>query len=512
VSLKHFLVTALLCTSGFAAVGAQEGASAGAAPQVPGYKIDSVSYDIVGRTKWWALDDVLDVDKGRVFADRQALDAYVADRTQILVNQRVLDSGTIEVEELPAVSGVPEPVKLVVHTKDTYSIIAMPKPQYDSNDGLLLSVRARDYNFLGTMQPLKLDLNYTVDTSGVQDWGMELKFDMPFRMGDYEYEWDLDQILSYSADNIFTCESVTGVDMVLPIGPGKLKFGPEQGYYLNPDNDDDSVFHGWFFKSTASGAYTLPVAYLGYLGKLDAEVSAGISKYWNPEGLDLLPERDGPTLDFYQKLSFSRVDWLGNFRRGLAASAKIDETYNLEDLGWDRKIDVDVEGYTRLTSWLGLSGRLEAIRYLDKIEDNIGDPLRGILDSRIDTDAALFANVDLPLSVFHFMPHEWFGKSWMRVFAFEQQWSPFLDAGLTHDEKTGRWFDVRDGWYSGGLEVVTYPVAFRSIFVRISAGWDLSALLKAYKEDGISMDTIKCRSTRDGKKGYELFIGLGSQY
>jgi hypothetical protein len=135
---------------------AQEGATEG-----PGYKIDSVSYEVTGRTKEWALSGVMELDLKRVFPDRQALDAYVADRAQLLRNQRVLDKATIEVQELAAVEGLPIPIHLTVITIDTNSVLALPKPQYDSNDGLLLSVRARDYNFLGTMQPLKLDLNYT---------------------------------------------------------------------------------------------------------------------------------------------------------------------------------------------------------------------------------------------------------------------------------------------------------------------------------------------------------------
>jgi hypothetical protein len=487
--------------------------AAGAFAQEGGYAIDSVSYEIRGRTKDWALAKVLDIDIGRPFADRAALDAFVADRVQLLENQRVIEEAQIEVQELPAPEGGAVPVRLVVRTKDTYSIIALPKPQYDSNDGLLLSVKARDYNFLGTMQPLKLDLNYTMDTSGHQDWGVELQFSLPFQVGGLDYSWNLDQTMSYSQDKVFSAMSKTGVDLSLPLWSGKLTLGPSQSYYLHPDNSDGKVFFGWFLKSTASAAYSIPLPVdFGYFGKLNASADAGISENWNPTGMDILDERDGPTLDFSQKLSFGRVDWMRNFRRGLSASASVSESYNLSTEAWSRSADATVAGFYPFGERLGFSGRLKADFYLDGTDDSAGSPLRGILDSRVHSDASIYANLDFPFALIRFMPQDWFHSKGWRIISFEQHWSPFLDAALTHDATTKRWFDPRDGWYAGGLEVITYPAAFRVFYLRISAGWDLAALFENIKADSLSLKTFTADATRDRKKGYELFIGIGSHY
>jgi hypothetical protein len=469
------------------------------------YRVSSVSYEIDGRTQERALADVLDFDFSRVFADRADLDAYVANKTQLIINQRVLQSGSIAVELPPlpdgAELGTPLPVRLVVMVKDTHNIIALPKPQYDSNDGLLLSVRARDYNFLGLMQPLRVDLNYTRDTHGAQDGGVELRFSLPFRMGLYDYEWYTDQALGYSEDQVFSVESSTGANMIIHIGDSKLKFGPSQYYYLNPDNNDDSVFDGWFLKSTVKASYSLPLPVdFGYYDKLTADIDVGISKYWSPTGLDLLDERDGPTLDLKQSLSMGRVDWIGNFRRGVSASADVSETYNFESKALTTETHFEIDGYLPLAGkWLGSSGRIKASWYVDDSDDEAGSPLRGIIDKRIDTNAAIYANLDFPVAVIRFMPDEWLGIDWMKFVDFEQQWSPFVDAALVHDKDTGRWFDPRDGWLSGGLELITFPLSFRSFYVRISDGWDLVNIIKTRKLPGL---------LEDG----ELFIGLGMHY
>jgi hypothetical protein len=468
------------------------------------YRIDSVSYEIDGRTQERALANVLEIDFARVFPDRAALDAYVADRTQILHNQRVLEDGSIEVQELAAEEGKPLPVRLTVKTKDSHSIIALPKPQYDSNNGLLLSLRARDYNFLGSMQRLAVDLNYTGKSTTDQGVEAALTFDLPFRLGDLDYTWNMDMSFAYAKGNGFNSTDTTGVQLILPLGPGKLSFGPSQSYYLNPDNADGSPFDGWFLKEAASGTYTLDLLDMGYFGKLDASMTEELRKYWSPTGLDLLAEREGLAIDSTQKLSFSRIDWIGNLRRGLAASSSVEEIYNLENGDWTRYLKADVEGYRPLLSRLGVSGRLMAFRDLDDRNDSAGDALRGILDKRIDTDAAIYANLDLPATVLNFMPQEWLGKDWMRYFAFELQCSPFLDAALTHDKETGRWFSLRDAWLAGGLELIAFPLSFRSAYVRVSVGWDLPAVLETKSLTGYS--------SRDGESAHEIFIGLGNHY
>ena len=76
---------------------------------------------------------------------------------------------------------------------------------------------------------------------------------------------------------------------------------------------------------------------------------------------------------------------------------------------------------------------------------------------------------------------------------------------LTHDTITGRYYSFKDGWYSGGFELIVYPMRMRSLYARISAGYDLAELIK-------SGGKLPDRAERDGSITHEYFFGIGLQY
>ncbi len=97
------------------------------------------------------------------------------------------------------------------------------------------------------------------------------------------------------------------------------------------------------------------------------------------------------------------------------------------------------------------------------------------------------------------------GVSWTRYIGFEMQASPFFDMALTHDAVTGRYFDLDDGWYSGGMEIIVFPKKMRSIYGRISVGFDLAEL-------AVNGGQLSGVTERDGKSLRELLIGIGLHY
>ena len=114
----------------------------GAAQESAGYEITEIRHHIEGITRPWAIDRVLDrswtggkdgfdLRVGIRFASRQELDAAVKDRTQLLINQRALETARIEVAVEPR-PGLPDAVGLDVYTKDTWNLIALPYLKYDS--------------------------------------------------------------------------------------------------------------------------------------------------------------------------------------------------------------------------------------------------------------------------------------------------------------------------------------------------------------------------------------------
>ena len=91
----------------------------------------------------------------------------------------------------------------------------------------------------------------------------------------------------------------------------------------------------------------------------------------------------------------------------------------------------------------------------------------------------------------------------IKKLGFELQISPFVDFSLTKNRVTGRSFDIKDSFICAGVEFIVYPLKFKSLQVRASAGFDIGRLLlKNY------IDT----SWRPNVSPYELSIGFGLHY
>ena len=53
--------------------------------------------------------------------------------------------------------------------------------------GLLLSLRGRNYNFLGTLEPLRVNLNYLRTPEQEHEWSVVTTFALPFQwVGKYQ--------------------------------------------------------------------------------------------------------------------------------------------------------------------------------------------------------------------------------------------------------------------------------------------------------------------------------------
>ena len=133
--------------------------------------------------------------------------------------------------------------------------------------------------------------------------------------------------------------------------------------------------------------------------------------------------------------------------------------------------------------------------------------MRGILNRRVKTDVGITLNFDVPIKITSFDFEKISGVEWTRFFGFEWFISFFVDMALVHDTKTNRYFHPADGWYAGGFEMILYPHKMRSIYFRISLGFDLTEL-KNVK----GLNKIKGRAKRDGDAISEIFIGIGLHY
>ena len=128
---KYFLITLMIFISLF--VFAQEQTDTNNNEK---YQITEIEYNLDGRTKPYALDQKLDIDKKTIFNSKTELDAYIDYIRQTLINQRVLQESSMEYETgNPNKDGI-IPVKIIITAEDTWNIFPVPYPKYNSNSGL----------------------------------------------------------------------------------------------------------------------------------------------------------------------------------------------------------------------------------------------------------------------------------------------------------------------------------------------------------------------------------------
>ena len=127
----------------------------------------------------------------------------MADRRQVLANQRIFESSDMTYTLGEEDEGVVL-VTLIVSVKDTWNLIVLPYPKYTTNDGFLLSLRARNYNFLGSMETLYLDLNYVYDENGDTSFGVGVDFTLPFELGGLDWSVNTDQAFSIDLSGLIT--------------------------------------------------------------------------------------------------------------------------------------------------------------------------------------------------------------------------------------------------------------------------------------------------------------------
>jgi hypothetical protein len=476
------------------------------------YYIRSITYTITGITQPFALRNAAELKEGELLANKAALDQYINTKTQLLLNNRVLETAEIQYTLGKAETDGRIPVDITVKTTDTWNIIALPYFKYDSSKGLEISAKARDYNFLGTMQPLKIDLGYTIDREPLNNQAfdrgaffIEIDSNFPFRAWNLDWNFNFDHYFGYTYKYGFEYENKTGLSLALPIQATTLTVSAYQGVSINQENADkykplygDRYADYWYLSNWLRADWSIPTPLqVDGFSKVLYIPSFQIKQNYRPFG-DIGEERIGPIGTIGQKISFGRVDWVGNFRRGLDVSISNTNDYNFYNASWNRSIQAEFIGHYPLISFAELSGRIQGAYYFDEPDSNGASPLRGILDSAVSAQYGIYTNFDVPIRVITFVPSEWFGKRWLRIFDIEQQWTPFIDMAMVKDPVHNLDFSSNDMLITSGVEVVTFPLFIRSFYLRISVGFNLK-------------EAWRIQALPDGDNR-EIFIGLGHHY
>lgn len=533
------------------------------------FQIVSSTYDITGnfmsKTTEKALREVVPVDYNTVFKNQKEFDFYMSELRTNLNNQRVFNEAEIQVKY-----GVQDkstgiiPVELHFRTVDSFNVIAIPYPNYNSNNGLWAKVKFRDYNFLGSMKMFDLDFFYNYNnadkTKTKHSIGLNTGFTVPFSIGGYNLYWSNSVGLSKSFYNKVTdkdfktvFEYNTGMSLHLPIDlkssialsvSGGYKHD-EYGYhsfniggsmsYSRTLNEYLSIglsaghryFHNDKYRDATDSNYineslgiSLPVN-LGTIpnwGGITWVPSANFSWNWDVDAVHQSPlqenktdmiqhsELKGPTITIGHSLGTSKINYIGNFREGFAISFGQYWSYNFH------KKEMPMPYFTFNTQlhmpseYVALNNRNFWYYSMSGSTATFGDKMRGLRDmDMFASDNIIVMNFDVPIKV---VTTDWVGwgfPSWMGYADFELHISPFVDIALGRNPWSNTNFLIADGFYTGGLEFIVYPTRMKSIIVRASLGIDAARTIlpgRIVNKQNRPQDVSK----------WEAFIGLGLFY
>lgn len=481
------------------------------------YFIDSTGTIGIGRTSEYALSQAVPVDSFSVFSTEDELQDYIKKLFQELQNTRAFDQIEITYSILETIEFNNE-VNLEIHVKDTSHLLALPHViGYNSNEGWNPKLKAKDSNFLGSLNTMSAELFGLVPIASDNknySFGAEIDFKLPFKLSIFDSELINDYTLSYSLeDPTPEWETKTGLKVSLPFENYKYQFEVYQ--YANRDYDYSEYGDSTYFTEEADFSIPFTIASSNTYGKLTYTPKLNFTYNWDLDSINILNnDLYSPYVYLQNAFSLDNVNWFGNYRKGFNLEIKNTNYYYFQrhDLIPYISFESNYYNYLNITdsNWfnkIGVAARIITFNHFNTNDSNyyygikIGSKLRGIRDKQtaLTTSGVFLVNMDFPL-------HIWttdFNTKLLRIFNCEIQFSPFLDMAICNNQITETIFNPKDGFYAAGFEVLVYPKKWSSFTVRGSLGYDLS---RSLFKDFINTDW------RQKVKKYEISLGLGLQY
>ena len=492
------------------------------------YVIREMDFTVDGRTQTFALISAGEFKEGERIIGKENLANYLTNKHQLLVNQQVLEEVRIDYRLGEKEEDGTLPVTLLIYVRDSWNIIAMPHPKYDSNEGFSLTLKARDYNFLGTISEFRADLGYSQENEE-NNINFSIESDIPFQAAGFIWTLNFDNFFKYTFGKPLYYQNVTGLSLDLPWHLTTVTTGFNHYLTVNEENTDenrdiyglDERFYGAYGSSELFVSWKIPFGVevanfgeLSYTPKLSGMIHYPYASMDDPRK---------PLTTLHHSISFGRVDWIGNYRRGLSASASNFYSWYFDRSDAPLKIglEADIKFFRPFSKYFGVFSRLSYRQWWhwsDRAELYIpnyssGDLIRGVIDDHIRAHQILTFNLDLPIRLLRFWPSDWFNNQNFRFFNFEMHVSPFTDLVLFNgpynrvkdrndpgEAKTT--FTLDDMINTAGIEFIVFPGFFRSVKGRASVGYNI----KKISDNGMQL-----------RWGFlpqwdEIFIGLDHYY
>lgn len=488
------------------------------------YRIAEVDYRISGLTLQPFLEEYLDIKIGSTFPNVGALQSYVDSLHRSVLNNRIFTESSSVAFELIGEDD-PQNVRIIVTTFNSWSALAVPLVKYSNSEGLSFAIRYKDFNFLGTMEPLGLNLDYYVETGEAEAaanftlyakalnarWALAVAGDLlykpdagvrpngslslssSYRFGALGQNWHVNPLLSYLYERDYLRHTFSGG---LATGFG-FHAGLDWSFSANTYLKDQYATSHYPYMTNGMGVSTsIQLADMPYFGALTLAPSAGL---FGTFGFEAGTYTDaGVSLD--AGLSFGRVDLVRNMRKGVAAglSASFAKHFilPLPTDAYDFTLSAQTSAFTVFNPALGFDFRLfgQWLATWTLLGENSsfdwGAYVRGIKDSRYG-DLGFVANMQVPIN---FAQGLFFGSERLDAEVFL---IPFIDAGYVRSSP-GSAFSVKDdAIFCAGLDIVIFPEYARAFTYRLSLGYDM-------------MDYLETRDFEANK--IEAWLGLGLHF
>lgn len=471
------------------------------------YNIEGCGSAIFGKTQDYSLSREVPVNTSKVFETEEEFNFYLEDYKKKLTNLRAFESIQIETEPLITEETSDEnedseqinKVYLKVYVKDSFHLFAIPGPKYDSNSGLTLKLKIIDSNFLGSLSSLSTDIFFVLPTSesdnAHSEVGFNIDIDYPFKAGIFDALWMNDFEFSFTFGNDMPeWDLGTGIRFTLPFEKCSLVLETNQKFVNDFEfkEFDDNLY----FVNDVRFSVPVTLAEVKYFGKLIYTPYIIPEVNWDLDGISKdNSELSSPILTAGHKFEFGRSDWNDNLRTGFSFLIDNYYSYNFQRNKFYPVAELNAQVHKSFTLFedsnffrcFGISADLHSFTYfIDPRKDpyiandgkKIGEYLRGIRDKQyyegsnvlsVKPTSAIVLNLDMPIHIFRTN----FTKSFLRYLNFDFQLSPFIDIALCYNKVTESFFDLKDGFYTAGLEAIVYPLKWSGITVRGSIGVDV---------------------------------------
>ena len=492
------------------------------------YKIAKGIYNAKGNfklttTKASSIERNYPLDKKSIFNDEE-LEAYLENYHQQLKNSRFFEEIDVSWEKAGTDDGFVF-INVIVSVVDSNHFLAVPYANFKDDSTITKitpKIKAKDTNFLGTMNPLTSDFNIEIKKDKSQGFwtfspGFNIAYDYPFKAGPFDLTWVNDHTIDFTfGDSHPEWNVKTGLKAILPFD--KISFNLEVYQYCVGENDyiiyDDEIY----FKNNINFSTPLSLYKFKNYTYLTYTPSVNFGINYDVNGIDENnSDLKGPDISFSHKLYNSNINWIGNYRQGYSWSISNSWPYNFYRNEWSPSVSIEGQYFNFIKledrdyfDSVGIAVDLYAFTYFNltpsKLYDSsvsgygekIGGRIRGVPDDTYfgnespsyTTSTAIVMNFDFPINIVttHFK-HD--------LINFDMQFSPFMDIAIYRDRALPL---QTDSLICCGMEVLVYPYKWSSFTIRGSIGFDIKS---AISENNIIKGLLHNK---------EISIGLGHHF